>query len=518
MKKILILILLFTIFSSVGCSGEDYSQYGRTDKGVNYENYIDGIRYDSSIFYQNNSTIVGADPSVITVGDEYYLYVTNSDGGDCSYIQGYKSKNLTDWEWLGRVFVPDRNAWAVSSLWAPEVVEHNGKYYMYYSGYDTNLRHMGIGLAVSDSPAGPFKEFEGTLANGTVVDKTISPFNSVFKEYDSSFKLIDPNLFIDDDGRIYLYVSQDQVRGQSSVYGMELESDLVSIKVDTLTGPLAKPSLEWENPYATSKWNEAPFMFKHNGKYYLLYSANFYKSSLYSIGCAVSTSPLGKFTKMETPLLSAREEWPYISGPGHCSIFPSVDKSEYYIAYHSHVDVENGGSIRKINFDKVSFVGDEMVVNGPSITPQLLPSGSSKYKNIAPYAEIHSNVSQCEILVDGVVNALYEYSSVREVYFEKKSKVTFEFASEVNVVAIMVYDSSLYSKSMESYKLEFSADEVENVYSNPNYKFVDEDKFEIKLAAAANIIQFEGIKTKKVTFTFPKGVSISEIIIVGGGI
>ena len=266
MKKIVILFLFCLTFIISSCSIQSIV----SQESIKYENYIDDVRYDDTIFYKNHSTIVGADPSVITVGDEYYLYVTNADGiSDCSYIQAYKTKNLTDWEWIGRVFVPDRDAWAVSSLWAPEVIEKDGKFYMYYSGYDTNTSRMGIGLAVSDSPSGPFKEFEGTLADGTVIDKTVSPFTAALISYDENFKVIDPSPFIDDNGRVYLYVSQDQVRGQSSVYGMELENDMASIKVDTITGPLVKPSLDWENPTASSKWNEAPFMYKHDGKYYL---------------------------------------------------------------------------------------------------------------------------------------------------------------------------------------------------------------------------------------------------------
>lgn len=514
MRKFYIILMLVISFALVGCG--EASQTGKTKKGVEYENYLDD-RYDSDLFYKNHGNIIGADPSVITVGDEYYLYFTNADGKtDCTFIQAYKSKNLTDWEWLGRVFVPNRDAWAVSSLWAPEVIEKDGKFYMYYSGYDTHYHHMGIGVAVSDSPAGPFKEYAGTLEDGTVIDHRTSPFNYVLKNYESDFKSIDPSVFIDDDGKIYLYLSKDQVKRESSIYGMELASDMVSIKSETIVGPLLRAIQNWESNDATNKWNEAPFMIKNEGKYYLTYSANFYASSLYGIGCGVSDSPLGTFEKPAyNPILQAKEEWPFISGPGHCSFFPSADGKEMFMAYHSHLNVGDAGSIRKINFDRVAFDNGQLVVNGPSIAPQLLPSGSSEYTNINHMAEVSSSCGDVSILTDGIINVLYDRVDEREVYFSDKTTITFDFGKEVTIKAILVYDSADYQYSASEYQLEFSKDKVKHVGFNPSYKYIDEFGFEMKVPMTASIIQFTSIKTSEVTLTFEAGVSLSEIIIVG---
>jgi GH43 family beta-xylosidase len=514
MRKLQIILVLLIAFLLVGC--DQGGQFGKTNKGVAYENYLDN-RFDSNIFYKNYGDIIGADPTVITVGDEYYLYFTNADGTDCSFIQAFKSKNLMDWEWLGRVFVPQRDAWAVSSLWAPEVIEKDGKYYMYYSGFDTNYQVMGIGLAVSDSPAGPFTEFKGTLEDGTVINHKKSPFNYVLKGYRSNFKAIDPSVLIDDDGKVYLYLSQDQVNRESCVYGMELASDMVSIKKDTITGPLVSASQDWESPNAANRWNEAPFVIKHDGKYYMTYSANYYASSLYSIGYAISDSPLGEFEKPDdNPLLQATEDWPFLSGPGHCSFFPSADGSELFMAYHSHINVGEAGDVRKINFDKVVFKDGKLILNGPSISPQLLPSGSSEFKNINHLATVTAGDYDASMLVDGVINTLYSKIDSCEVYFEEKTTVTFTFDSEVNVKAVLVYDSADYLASPDSYELSFAKDKVGKVLFNPLYKYVDEFGYEIKIPTSSSIIQFENIKTNSVTLTFEAGTAISEIIIVGG--
>ncbi|HHX66691.1 MAG TPA: family 43 glycosylhydrolase [Gallicola sp.] len=511
MRKLQFLLVLCIFLALTGCR-----QSGANDNDVSYNNYIDE-KFDSTIFYKNYGDIIGADPSVITVGDEYYLYFTNSDGSDCTFIQGYKSKDLMNWEWLGRVFVPNRDAWAITSLWAPEVIEKDGKFYMYYSGFDINYQVMGIGLAVADSPMGPFKEYCGTLEDGTIIDHTNSPFNYVLKEYKSNFKAIDPAVFIDDDGKIYLYLSQDQVDNESSVYGMELSSDMVSIKKDTITGPLVYVSQSWESPSSTHRWNEAPFVFKQNGKYYMTYSANYYASSLYAIGYAVSDSPLGEYQKPDdNPLLQATEDWPFLSGPGHCSIFPSADGTELFMAYHSHIDVGEAGDIRKINFDRVTIKDGELIVNGPSISPQLLPGGSSLYKNISSLATVDASDYDASLLVDGVINSLYSKTDTREVLFDEKTTIKFQFDSDVNIKAILVYDSSDYLLSANSYQLSFSNYKVGDVSFNSSYKYVDEFGYEIKIPTTASIIQFENLTTNSVTFTFDAGVAISEIIIVGG--
>ena len=157
-----------------------------------------------------------------------------------------------------------------------------------------------------------------------------------------------------------------------------------------------------------------------------------------------------------------------------------------------------------------------MIVNGPSITPQLLPSGSSGFKNIASLASIDAGDVDSSLLVDGVVNSLYTNVETHEVYFEDKTKVTFTFDSEVNIKAILVYDSADYFTSGEYYELSFAKDKVGKVYFNPTHKYIDEFGYEIKTPAAASIIQFDNIKTTKVTLTFNEGISISEIVIVGG--
>lgn len=505
-KNLIAAVLLLTAaLTAAGC--------GNT---LAYQDYLDGEELDKELFYENTGSIQAADPSVITVGDTFYLYATNAElNPDCTSIRAWRSKNLSEWEALGPVFVPARDAWAVNNLWAPEVIGRDGAYYMYYSGHDLATKTMKIGVAVSDSPAGPFHELEGEF-NGKTYTRTECPF-------DFGFPAIDPQPFADDDGSVYLYFSRDQVNRESSVFGCKLEEDMVTV-TDLTESALIRPSQEWEYPQLSYRWNEAPFVFKREGKYYMTYSANYYENRLYAVGVAVSDSPLSGFEKAEyNPVLAADSDWAFVSGTGHNSIFPSPDGTELWIAYHSHIDVENGGSERKINFDRVAFDGDRMYVCGPSVTPQALPSGCSPYRNLAPEAEIASDGNQegLSLLTDGIINYQYAETEALEYSVAKKTVVTLTFPQKIKVRAVMIYDSAEYELAASSVSVAFDHANIKRLAFNPSYRYIDEYDFAVKIPGSAAIAEFEEIETAMVRIEFSGTVSINEIVVLarqGGNI
>ncbi len=505
MKKFHVIVSLLVaamLTATAGCGKE-------ADSKIIWNDYLDEEGYDKELFYQNLGTVQAADPSVITVGDTFYLYATNAEtGGNCNDIRVWSSKNLTDWSVEGAAFVPARDAWAVNTLWAPEVVAHGGRYYMYYSGFDLATSQMGIGLAVSDSPVGPFHEIEGTFGDKTY-SRTEMPF-------DFGFPAIDPSPFIDDDGSVYLYVSKDQVENESSIYGCRLGEDMVTV-LEVTEEPLVKPSQAWENPTGGKRWNEAPFMWKQDGKYYLTYAANYYQNSNYSIGLAVSSQPLARFEKVDyNPILEAHPDWAYVSGTGHSSFFPSPDGSELWMAYHSHLDPVKGGSERIINFDRVSFDQEgRLVVAGPSATPQALPAGASEYKNIAPKARLSaSQDGGIERLTDGIVNYLYDNVERYEYAADGKNKITFQFEAPVKVKAVMVYDSADYARSGDKATVTVNGSAMELSF-HPKYRYVDEYGFEVKQPGSAAILEFQETETDRITLEFQDSVNLNEIVILG---
>lgn len=476
------------------CSSYEFRMAGIVDKKVDNLPIVDNT-YNKELFYQNQGTVQAADPCMITVGDTFYLYATDaSEGYDCTSIRVWSSKNLTDWIEVGQAFRPASDAWAVANLWAPEVIAANGKYYMYYSGHNYETEERGIGVAVSDSPTGPFHEIEGTFG-GKTYSRTEQPINL-------GFPAIDPNPFIDDDGSVYLYVSQDQVNNVSSVYGCKLSSDMVTVESVT-TEALVAPKVSSDT---TKYWNEAPYMYKHDGKYYLAFSSGYYGNKSYCLGLAASDSPLSGFTKVDySPIFKVATEWTHVSGTGHNSFFPSPDGTELWIAYHSHIDTENGGYQRKINFDKVTFDADgRMVISGPSITPQVVPSGVSDYGNIASKATVSATVGEnLSLLTDDIVNyhtaniERYEYSSTGE------NTITFTFKDIYAIKGIMVYDSADTTAGGQTVTVTIGSSSYDLTLDSST------------IPGTASILELEAAtEASEVTLTFTADVKLSEVVIL----
>ena len=159
-----------------------------------------------------------------------------------------------------------------------------------------------------------------------------------------------------------------------------------------------------------------------------------------------------------------------------------------------------------------------MIINGPSVTPQLLPSGSSPYKDITHLATLEStNTENMEVLNDGIINYHFDLVEDKEWYSSGKNSITLTFDKNYKVKAIMVYDSADYGLAGTTYSLEFSKDKIKKVGFNPLYKYVDEFDWEVKTPGSAGIIQFNNLETSKIKLTFTEEVSISEIVVVGEG-
>lgn len=497
LMKLAAILLTATLFFAVcGCSDSSW-----------YYDYTDADQeFNSKLFYQNDRSLSGADPYILVADGYYYLYITGN-----TYIPAYRSTNLTDWQELGPVFTPARDAWSVHNLWAPEVVAKDGKYYMYYSGRNAYTGKMGIGVAVADNPAGPFAEID-TTAEGGSIDRTVMPF-------DFGFTMIDPNVFIDEDGKIYMYFSKDQVDQISKICVAELDEDMVTVKEGTLREDIIEPEQQWENPDSLPRWNEAPEMMKHNGKYYLMYSANYYQSRYYSVGVAVSDSPVEGFEKVAyNPILAVDSEWEFTSGTGHNCWFWSIDGKELFVAYHSHADTVDGGTSRVINFDRALFDGERLVINGPTTSPQPLPSGASEYTNLASQAKITVNGQETAQLSDNIINFLWSESKDSELVLNKKAKIVLKFEKEVEVTAVMICDSADYALCVDDVeKIDLGDRTITDLKMSPSMRYVDEYDYEVKIPGSAFIAEFSPVRTSEITITISEEgeFALNEIVILG---
>lgn len=262
-----------------------------------------------------------ADPFIMLFQDTYYAYGTSSDNG----IAVYTSDDLKTWEKRQALALDKKDSWGDKWFWAPEVYYMGGKFYMYYSAEEH------ICVAVADSPLGPFKQEEQ-------------------KPMIEDEKCIDNSLFVDDDGRPYLFFCR--FNDGLNVWVAELRDDLMTMKMETLH-PCVHVSQAWEQVWP--RVNEGPFVIKQGGKYFMTYSANSYESHSYGIGCAVSSDIMGIWEKYDNnPLLQKPGD---LVGTGHHCVFKDK-QGNLKMAFHAHKD-KNNIHPREMYITNVGFEKDD---------------------------------------------------------------------------------------------------------------------------------------------------------------
>lgn len=199
-----------------------------------------------------------ADPAPMVYNDTVFLYTTHDeDDAEGFKMQDwllYTSTDMVNWTDHGVVASLKSFDWVKrdNGAWAEQVVERNGKFYMYCP-----IHGNGIGVLVSDSPYGPFKD---PLGKPLVWQK---------EHWDD----IDPTVFIDEDGQAYMYW------GNPNCYYVKLNEDMISYSGDIVK---LKETLE--------HYQEGPWFYKRNGHYYLAFASTCCPEG---IGYAMSDSPTG---------------------------------------------------------------------------------------------------------------------------------------------------------------------------------------------------------------------------------
>lgn len=254
----------------------------------------------------DNSPVPLGDPFILLHENTYYAYGTHDAYG----IEVFTSNDLINWDKAPELALHKDNSWGERWFWAPEVyfIKDKNKFFMYYSANEH------ICVATSDSPLGPFVQTEK-------------------KPMIEDEKCIDNSLFIDDDGTPYLYF--DRFNDGLNIWVAELEEDLKTIKLFSMKKCI-HVSQPWEEIWP--RVNEGAFVIKHNGRYYLTYSANSYESPYYGVGYATASSPTGPWTKYEANPVFQKPDT--LVGVGHGSVF--LDKEgRQRIVFHAHNSTTN---------------------------------------------------------------------------------------------------------------------------------------------------------------------------------
>lgn len=253
-----------------------------------------------------------ADPFILQEGEDYYLYPTkDSDGWLYEKFHVFHSKDLRNWS--GPYLALDLLdvEWAHTRAWAPGVAKFNGKYYMYFSA------EAQIGVAVSDSPLGPFKDLLG---------------RPLIQKDEYACQSIDADLFVDDDNQPYL------LWGQGKCWMVPLEVDMVTFKSAPvlLSEQLYRNRGKYPEQFDISVYNEGPHLQKIDGKYLLTWSNYDTRDPRYQICYATSEHIYGPYLTPEDNRVTKASE--HAVGTGHASM--ALYQGNWYLFYHRLADAE----------------------------------------------------------------------------------------------------------------------------------------------------------------------------------
>ena len=271
-----------------------------------------------------------ADPNVAAFGCKFYIYATTDGfpgwGGNQFYV--WSSDDLITWERSEEPFLTlngtDGNVpWATGNAWAPTIAEKDGKYYFYFSGQNPTYDRKTIGVAVADSPEGPF---------------TAEPTAMILNNEElTTGQAIDPDAFLDPiSGKYYFYW------GNGSPLVAELADDMVSLKADSTS-----------NITGLEDFREGLFMVYREPYYHLTYSIDDTGSENYRVGYATADSPVGPFTYRGVILQKDVEKG--ILATGHNSILNVPGTDEWYIVYHRFSIPGGDGTHREMTIDELHF-------------------------------------------------------------------------------------------------------------------------------------------------------------------
>jgi beta-xylosidase len=211
-----------------------------------------------------------ADPAAMVYNGRVYLYTghdeapANGKRFEMHNWQCYSTDDMVHWKSEGVPLTLKAFAWARSDAWASQVIERNGKFYWYAPMYHKTIPGFSIGVGVSDSPTGPFKDARGSalitndMTKGAIVDGKEITWDD-----------IDPTVMIDDDKQAWL------MWGNTQCYLAKLKENMTE-----LDGPIQIIKLP--------KYTEAPWIHKYNGTYYLSYAYGFPEQIAYATASAIT--------------------------------------------------------------------------------------------------------------------------------------------------------------------------------------------------------------------------------------
>ena len=319
-----------------------------------------------------------SDPAPLVHDGTMYVYTGHDeDGADFFWMQEwrvYSSQDMVNWTDHGSPLALESFSWADDRAWASQCVERDGKFYWYICAHSKLSKGMAIGVAVGESPTGPFHDALGKplFENG-------------------SWDHIDPTVMIDDDGQAWL------MWGNPRVYYLKLNRDMVSVDGELGMLPMTEEAFgspmmrerekgkSYKDSYVEGPWlMKAPLPSNQKGKkalspkgqYYLLYAAGGVPEH---ISYSKAPSPVGPWSYMgEIMPLSETNSF-----TNHCGV--ADYQGHHYFFYHTGKLPKGGGFGRSVAVEEFQY-------NADGSFPTILPTdeGVAPVATFNPYRRVEA--------------------------------------------------------------------------------------------------------------------------------
>ncbi|WP_395341364.1 glycoside hydrolase family 43 protein [Ningiella sp. W23] len=297
--------------------------------------------------YSGNPLFDGwyADPQIAIFNNQYWIFPTYSDEFRAQlHMDAFSSTDLSNWQKHENIIDNDIISWAKQAMWAPAIVEKDNQYYLFFAANDPqtpdrkwwnpddDINHFGgIGVAVANSPGGPYRDYLG---------------QPLISEFYNGAQPIDQFIFEDTDGTHYFF------------YGGWGHCNLGRLNED-FTG--FEP---WENgelfkEVTPEGYVEGSVMFIRNGKYYFMWSEGDWADNSYQVAYSISDSVEGPFERVGVVMSS---QAPIATGAGHHSVLHIPDSDDYYFVYHRRPIPNESPHHRVVAIDEMHFDEDGFIL------------------------------------------------------------------------------------------------------------------------------------------------------------
>ncbi|OWV11490.1 glycoside hydrolase [Micromonospora wenchangensis] len=295
-------------------------------------------------------TIYTADPAALVHNGRVYLYTGHDEDGSTYFTMKdwrvYSSADMVNWTDHGSPMSLATFSWASADAWAGQTVYRNGRFYWYVPVKNRATGRMAIGVAVADSPTGPFRDAIGRplVENGE----------------------IDPHAFVDDTGQAYLYWGNPNLwyvrlnTDMTSFSGSPTQISLTTAGFGTRSGNTSRPTL----------YEEAPWVYKRNGVYYNVFAAECCSEF---IAYSTAPGPTGPWTYRGT--IMPRQGTSFTNHPAVIDF-----NGGSYFFYHNGALPGGGGFTRSVAVEKFSYRAD-----GTIPTINMTTSGTPQVGTLNPY-------------------------------------------------------------------------------------------------------------------------------------